>query len=314
MPVTHKNRNRNQAKNPYRKPRPAAGSANSDGNDRPKPGHKIPSTQDRSVDALPGLSKIKASIRQTKRLLAKDNLEPGLRVQTQRRLTSLEADLANAEKREVEKKNGAKYHMVKFFDRQKLLRIIKRLNKKVSKAGDDGPNTTTAKVEEELQDARVMLNYVLHFPNTEKYISLFPSSTSTANSNSEADNAKLVLPPLLRPSKSDGSDGSDSLDKPSQRRLEILRQIQGLMNDGEMSTTPEDEVKKESANGNGSGSGSGSGRRQHVGESKVKVGAAEEESVSVSRSASAKKSKSKSNGGKVEEEDKVEEDDFFESD
>lgn len=31
---------------------------------------------------------------------------------TQRRLTSLEADLAAAERREVERKNGAKYHKV----------------------------------------------------------------------------------------------------------------------------------------------------------------------------------------------------------
>lgn len=31
---------------------------------------------------------------------------------TQRRLTSLEADLAAAERRELEKKNGAKYHKV----------------------------------------------------------------------------------------------------------------------------------------------------------------------------------------------------------
>jgi hypothetical protein len=33
-------------------------------------------------------------------------------VQTERRLESLQADLAKAEKRDVEKKNGAKYHMV----------------------------------------------------------------------------------------------------------------------------------------------------------------------------------------------------------
>lgn len=39
-------------------------------------------------------------------------MEPGLRIQTQRRLTSLQADLAKAEKRDVEKKNGEKYHMV----------------------------------------------------------------------------------------------------------------------------------------------------------------------------------------------------------
>lgn len=44
-----------------------------------------------------------------------DNLEPGLRISTQRRLTSLEADLARAEQRDVAKKNGGKYHMIKFF-------------------------------------------------------------------------------------------------------------------------------------------------------------------------------------------------------
>ena len=44
-----------------------------------------------------------------------DNLQPGLRIQTQRRLTSLENDLGKAERRNVEKKNGGKYHMVKFF-------------------------------------------------------------------------------------------------------------------------------------------------------------------------------------------------------
>ena len=43
------------------------------------------------------------------------DLEPGLKVQTERRLESLQADLARAERRDTEKKIGAKYHMVKFF-------------------------------------------------------------------------------------------------------------------------------------------------------------------------------------------------------
>lgn len=45
--------------------------------------------------------------------VSKDNLEPALRVQTERRLTSLQADLAKAEHRTVERKNGEKYHMVR---------------------------------------------------------------------------------------------------------------------------------------------------------------------------------------------------------
>jgi hypothetical protein len=41
-----------------------------------------------------------------------ENLAPALRVQTERRLTSLQADLAKAEHRTVERKNGERYHMV----------------------------------------------------------------------------------------------------------------------------------------------------------------------------------------------------------
>ena len=45
----------------------------------------------------------------------KDTLEPGKRLATQRRLTALEADLAAAERRAVESKNGERYHRIKFF-------------------------------------------------------------------------------------------------------------------------------------------------------------------------------------------------------
>lgn len=87
-----------------------------------------------NASGLPGVSKIKSQIRQTTRLLSKvsssvcsdssaanaqavlfnvqDNLAPALRVQTERRLTSLQADLAKAEHRTVERKNGERYHMV----------------------------------------------------------------------------------------------------------------------------------------------------------------------------------------------------------
>lgn len=89
-----------------------------------------------NAGGVPGVSKIKGQIRQTTRLLSKvslvhsrvtdssltaaprlplkENLAPALRVQTERRLTSLQADLAKAEHRTVERKNGERYHMVRF--------------------------------------------------------------------------------------------------------------------------------------------------------------------------------------------------------
>lgn len=90
---------------------------------------------------------------------------------------SLEADLANAQKRDVEKKNGSKYHQVKFFgesvivhntlllmiaERQKLLRIIKRVKK--SLAEEEADSKAQKKLVKELKEARIMLNYVRHYP------------------------------------------------------------------------------------------------------------------------------------------------------
>jgi len=98
-------------------------------------------------------------------------------------LVSLEADLANALKRDVEKKNGSKYHQVKFFgmstyypmaksvtdcaEKQKLLRIIKRVKRSLAEAEDGSKEHK--KLSKELKEARVMLNYVRHYP----YVSLF---------------------------------------------------------------------------------------------------------------------------------------------
>ena len=85
--------------------------------------------------------------------------------------------MANAQKRDVEKKNGSKYHQVKFFgtsntincrlvltfpERQKLLRIIKRVKK--SLAEEETDSKAQKKLVKELKEARIMLNYVRHYP------------------------------------------------------------------------------------------------------------------------------------------------------
>lgn len=53
---------------------------------------------------------------------------------------------------------------VKFFERQKLGRIIKRAQRKIGEAGKEGKGKKQAKAEKELADARVMLNYILNYP------------------------------------------------------------------------------------------------------------------------------------------------------
>ncbi|OWZ74935.1 rRNA-processing protein EFG1 [Cryptococcus neoformans Bt85] len=234
---------------PYRKPRPnPSDPSSSDKPVRPKPAHRIPATEVRDGAGIPGLSKLKSSIRQTKRLLAKENLEPGLRVSTQRRLTSLEADLAAAERREVEKKNGAKYHKVKFFERQKLVRLIKRFKRKLSDS--ETSSKKRSKHEEELLDARIMLNYVLHYPNTQKYISLFPSNpdqTEDGDDDDDSSKPKLKLPSLLHPVPS--TEDCEKMDKPTKRRYDLLLETKRLMEEGKLKSEPETDLKKGQVDG-----------------------------------------------------------------
>ncbi|EJT49005.1 hypothetical protein A1Q1_01916 [Trichosporon asahii var. asahii CBS 2479] len=193
--------------------------------------HKIPALEARDAAQLPGVNKLKAQLRQARRLLAKDKLDSGIKVATERRIKSLENDLRLAERRGVEKKNGQKYHAVKFFERQKLLRFIKRTSKEQAEYEAKGKEKKAKKSGEKLVEARIMLNYVLNFPNTQKYISLFPVTEKKDDADADDDEGKFKLPRLL--SK------TEDLDKSAQRRLEILLETKRLMEAGELSDKPE---------------------------------------------------------------------------
>lgn len=53
---------------------------------------------------------------------------------------------------------------MKFFERQKLLRFIKRTSKEQDEYEEKGKDKKAKKAGEKLVEARVMLNYVLNFP------------------------------------------------------------------------------------------------------------------------------------------------------
>ncbi|KAJ3864745.1 hypothetical protein EV359DRAFT_40370 [Lentinula novae-zelandiae] len=125
---------------------------------------------DTETPVLPGVQKIKSAIRQTKRLLAREKLAADVRVTSERKLKSLEADLAKAELGRKERALSTRYHKIKFFERQKIVRKIIQIKRKLSEA--DSSNQEV--LETELHERRVELNYITHYPKTKKYISLFP--------------------------------------------------------------------------------------------------------------------------------------------
>ncbi|KAJ6631369.1 hypothetical protein B0H10DRAFT_1978409 [Mycena sp. CBHHK59/15] len=147
-------------------PRNAAESSNSVVAGPSKPKTRRPKPANEST-AAPGVQKLKSSLRQTRRLLAKDNLAADVRVETERRLKALEADLEQAEASKKERALAVRYHKVKFFERQKVVRKLNQTKKKIT--ASDTPQLQSA-----LKELRVDLNYILHYPKTKKYISLFP--------------------------------------------------------------------------------------------------------------------------------------------
>ncbi|KIJ95096.1 hypothetical protein K443DRAFT_683278 [Laccaria amethystina LaAM-08-1] len=140
---------------------------------------------EKESNSAPGLQKLKASLRQTRRLLAKDNLAADVRVETERRLKALEAELHQAEIANKERALAVRYHKVKFFERQKVTRKLKQAKARLESASGSEKETIAS----EVSALRVDLNYTLHYPKSQKYISLFPPEIrkgTTAPSQAEA--------------------------------------------------------------------------------------------------------------------------------
>ncbi|KAG2037888.1 hypothetical protein BDR03DRAFT_955783 [Suillus americanus] len=148
-------------------------------------------------ESLPGVQKIKSSLRQTRRFLAKENLAANVRVETERRLKALEADLARAEVARKERTYAMKYHKVKFFERQKVVRRIKQVKRDLTST----QGKEREKLDGELEGLRVDLNYILHYPRTKKYISLFPPERrhiDAVSTTSDDNDQRIAVRDLIR--------------------------------------------------------------------------------------------------------------------
>ncbi|CDO76748.1 hypothetical protein BN946_scf184813.g18 [Trametes cinnabarina] len=201
-----------------------------------RPQHKKhPSVSSASaLNALPGVQKIKAAIRQTRRLLAKDSLAADVRVTTERRLKSLEADLAKAEQARLERAMATRYHKVKFFERQKVVRKLNQTKRKLaSSADEEGGDEGRADFEARLAELRVDLNYILHYPKTKKYISLFPPEVRQAKKGEQS------AAEVARAAK-EAKERSET----HRQREEIRSWIRAQMDSGDLSWEPEVELEK----------------------------------------------------------------------
>jgi hypothetical protein len=118
---------------------------------------------------------IKSQIRSKQRLLHKitdEEIKKKLNIEIQQ----LEIQLKSNKKKELERKFAAKYHQVKFFERQKLTRMEKKIQNKLKDAKAAVDLEDVEKYQKQLEQICMDQLYVAYYPNDEKYIALFANN------------------------------------------------------------------------------------------------------------------------------------------
>ena len=137
------------------------------------------------------INPLKSKIRDVERLLAHaDHLPADVRIEKERALAGYKQDLDYAIQERQKQKLITKYHKVRFFERQKASRNLKRLRKSFAEISNDSDREA---LEQAIQRAEIDLNYTIYYPLMEKYVSLFARSDSddqvgTAGQKGEPDN------------------------------------------------------------------------------------------------------------------------------
>ncbi|KAI4138307.1 MAG: hypothetical protein LQ341_004732 [Variospora aurantia] len=120
-----------------------------------------------SVNAL------KSKIRDVRRVLEHArNLPLEVRIEKERALAGYRQDLEEAEHEKERQRMIKRYHMVRFFERQKATRNLKKLRTQLASAT---PGTAAYEsIGNHIHCAEVDLNYTRYCPLAEKYVGIFP--------------------------------------------------------------------------------------------------------------------------------------------
>jgi hypothetical protein len=119
------------------------------------------------------VNELKNQIRSLKRLLERnDRLPATVRQEKERALQTAQHELLQAEKAQKRSEMIGKYHKIRFFDRQKATKRLKRARKELQACESEGDKRVRLK--RAVEDAEVEVNYAQYFPLDQPYVSLFP--------------------------------------------------------------------------------------------------------------------------------------------
>ncbi|KAK9461301.1 uncharacterized protein V1516DRAFT_675583 [Lipomyces oligophaga] len=139
------------------------------------------------------VSRLKKKIRDLERLLSRDrnnqkNTAALARREQERALAALKYELNTALRGTKKKKLEQKYHHVRFFERRKADRKVNQSKRALKLAQETGVERDIQIAKKNYAFAAQQLIYIVLFPESEKYISLYAGdSLSSLNSQSNAD-------------------------------------------------------------------------------------------------------------------------------
>ena len=202
------------------------------------------------------------NVRGRKNPAARKPMPANIRIERERELASLRSQLADAERERRRKETISRFHMVRFFDRQKATRRLKRARRALGEArkretaldagaggggdvdggveedGDDEDGVALVqRLQAELHDAQVDLNYALYFPLDLAYSSLWPRAKQTrakrkgatdVDADAEPNEQLINATPAAQDPEADEEDSEQQHDK-SQGDREMWKVVERCM-------------------------------------------------------------------------------------
>lgn len=118
-----------------------------------------------------------------------DTLDDKLRQVMEKRLRDLLEESEENRKKYLERKFAVRYHKIRFFERIKIERRLSKIKKGIKHASSEEEKENLLK---RLAAVQEDLEYVLHFPKGEKYVSLLrDADTAEAQAHLESERRRL---------------------------------------------------------------------------------------------------------------------------
>ncbi|KAF3003842.1 18S rRNA maturation protein [Neopestalotiopsis sp. 37M] len=142
----------------------------------------------RTVAPPKNLNDTKRRARNIERALrGAEKLPADKRNDLERELSHLKQKIVDGEEGKKTKKIISKYHMIRFYEKQKADRLAKQLQKQITNTEDE---EQLEKLKRHLHVAQIDSLYAKYFPLREKYISLYSSVLKDADGAKTAEEAK----------------------------------------------------------------------------------------------------------------------------